>query len=397
MGTGETKLEDALVGVADILDSQADFQAKTEEALELGADGLGVEHAHLTRIVPELGHWEVIASTDPSDGAFPVGATADLRTTFCRRTIDRDATVALYDAPNQGWADDIAYETHGMKSYVGTPLRLGDRPVGTLCFVDESARDDPFDEAAVAFADWLASTLASELQLQERELALESYDRLVSIFGRILRHNLRNDLTVVRGHIERLIEELDRPHDPLQLESTLERLIALTEKSKELRRIAEEDSTLVEQSVRAVVEESRAAVESEYPEATISTRIREECQLLAFPTLKTAIQELLENAAKHGGSTPTCTVTVETTAEAVTIEVADDGPGLPEHERLALQGEPGTRLAHSTGVGLWIVWWIVDSHDGTVQTSVTESGTRIALTIPRPPMNRQLVGTGQSQ
>ncbi|QSG07611.1 GAF domain-containing sensor histidine kinase [Halapricum desulfuricans] len=284
-----------------------------------------------------------------------------------------------------------------MKSYIGTPLRLGDRPVGTLCFVDERARDDPFDEAAVAFADWLASTLASELRLQERELALESYDRLVSIFARILRHNLRNDLTVVRGHVERLIEELDRPHDPLQLESTLKRLIALTEKSRELRRIAEEDSTLVEQSVRAVVEESRTAVESEYPEATISTRIPEECHLLAFPTLKTAIQELLENAAKHGGEAPTCTVTVETAAEAVTIEVADDGPGLPEHERLALRGESGTHLSHSTGVGLWIVWWIVDSHDGTVQTSVTASGTRIALTIPRPPMNRQLVGTGQSQ
>ncbi|QSG07613.1 hypothetical protein [Halapricum desulfuricans] len=114
MGTSEGELEDALIGVADILDSQADFQAKTEEALELGADGLGVEHAHLTRIVPELGYWGVIASTDPSDGAFPVGATADLQETFCRRTIDRDDTVALYDAPNQGWADDPAYETHGV-------------------------------------------------------------------------------------------------------------------------------------------------------------------------------------------------------------------------------------------------------------------------------------------
>ncbi|MCU4718563.1 GAF domain-containing sensor histidine kinase [Halapricum hydrolyticum] len=393
----DARLAETFSGIAEMIDSEASFTEKADEALALGADALGVEHAHLTRVVPELGHWEVIASTDPADGAFPVGETADLRTTFCRHTIDRNETVALHDAPNQGWVDDVAYETHALKCYVGTPLQLDDRPVGTLCFVGRGARAEPFDAASVAFVDWISSALASELQLRERDLALENYARLVSIFGRILRHNLRNDLTAIRGHIDYLLEELQRPHDPLELEATLDRIIALAEKSKELRRIAEEESVFVEQSVTTLVEDSRTDVESAYPSATVSTNVPPEAHILAFPTLKTAIHELIENAAKHGGESPTCTVTVESAAEAVTVAVADDGPGLPEHERLALRGESGTQLAHSTGVGLWIVWWIVDSHDGTIQTSVSESGTRVTLRIPRPSKNRQLIATSQDE
>lgn len=378
--------------LTEIIDSEESFEYKAEEILALGAKTLGVDHAHLTRIVPELDHWEVIASTDPVDGAYPVGETADLRTTYCRRAVDREEPLALHDAPNQGWGDDIAYKTHGLNTYLGTALRLEENPIGTLCFVDKTARREPFDETEIAFVDWLASMLLSEFKLREQDRTMESYTRLVSIFSRILRHNLRNDLTVIRGNVDLLIEELEEPRtDSTQLDATLDRLTTLAEKSKELRQIAEQDSRLEKRSVTALVETSIEAIETEYPSATLSMSAPGDVRLFGYPSLQTAIYELLENAVKHVDEHPECAVTVDSETDAVTIEIADNGPGLPTHEQSALEGKPGTSINHSTGVGLWIVWWVIEGHDGIIQTSVTETGTTITMSIPRPSTNRQLI------
>ena len=391
MGMQGIEWDSVFSTLTEIIDSETSFEHKAEETLALGAETLGVDHAYLTRIIPELDHWEVIASTDPVDGAYPVGETADLQTTYCRRTLEREEPLALHDAPNQGWNNDIAYETHELNTYLGTTLHLEEDPIGTLCFVDKTARSEPFDTTAIAFVDWLTSMLLSELKLQEQDLAVESYTRLVTIFSRILRHNLRNDLTVIRGHIDLLIEKLEDPDtDSTQLKTTLDRIIRLAEKSKELRQIAERDSTLEKQTVTALVEANIEAVKTDHPTATISLTTTEDIQLFAFPSLRTAIYELLENAVKHSGEDPKCIVRIESDPDVVTIEIADNGSGLPAHEQSALEGKLGTPINHNTGVGLYIVWWVVESHDGTVQASVTETGTTVTMSIPRPTTNRQL-------
>lgn len=398
MGSHVTELDSVFSTLTEIMDSGESFSHKAEKILALGAEKLGVDHAHLTRVVPELKYWEVVASTDPTGGAFPVGETAALNKTYCRRTLGRTEPLALHDAPNQGWADDIAYKTHGLNTYLGTSLQLEGHPIGTICFVDKTARSEPFSETEIAFVDWLASMLLSEFKLQEQKLTIESHSRLVTVFNRILRHNLRNDLTVIRGHVDLLIEELEQPStDPTQLRATLDRIITLAEKSKELRQIVERESTLKKQSVTDLVEACIETIEAEYPAATLSVNSPEDVQLFAYPSLQAGIYELLENAAKHASGSPRGTVTVESGTDAVIIEIADNGPGLPAHEQLALEGELGTSVNHSTGVGLWIVWWVVKSHGGTIQTSITETGTTIAMSIPRPSVNRQLIEQPQSE
>lgn len=392
MGIQGIELDSLFSTLTEILNSETSFEHKAEQVLTLGAETLGVDHAHLTRIVPESDYWEVIVSTDPVDGAYPVGETADLQTTYCRRTLEREEPLAIHDAPNQAWSNDIAYETHELNTYLGTTLQHEERPIGTLCFVDKTARSEPFDATAIAFVDWLTSMLLSEFKLQEQDLAVESYTRLVTIFSRILRHNLRNDLMIIRGQMDILIEKLEEPDtDPTQLRTTINRLIRLVEKSKELRQIAEQDSTLVEQTVTALIEEHIEAVKTEYPTAMISLTTTEDVRLLAFPSLQTAIYELLENAVKHSGEDPKCTVRIESDPDVVTIDIADNGPGLPVHEQSALEGELGTPINHNTGVGLYMVWWVVKSHNGTIQVSVTETGTTVTISIPRPMSNRELI------
>ncbi len=104
--------------------------------------------------------------------------------------------------------------------------------------------------------------------------------------------------------------------------------------------------------------------------------------------LQRALFNLVENATQFG-----TVVTVKATIEehAITIDVADDGPGIPpQHLRDVL--EPFFRLdgsrsdrPGSIGLGLSIVLEIVRAHDGTLTLANAEPHGLVArITLPRP-------------
>jgi signal transduction histidine kinase len=291
----------------------------------------------------------------------------------------------LHDVPNQGFADDVAYETHDLGCYLGTPITVDGTLYGTVCFVDENPRSDPFRGEELPFVEILARMLGYELEYRQHEVELDRGSRLVDVFSRILRHNLRNDMTVVRGHVSRLLGRMDQqPATEEAITATIDEMISLAEKARELEAIVRTEFEMQELSIPSVLEDSIADLESTYPDATVALEGPEEATLFAMPTLETALHELLENAVKHAGDEPTCEVTVEAAPGRMTITVADDGPGLTDQEQRVLEDEAETPLVHGSGLGLWMVDWIVGGHDGTIEASVTEAGTTITVSIPRP-------------
>lgn len=67
----------------------------------------------------------------------------------------------------------------------------------------------------------------------------------------------------------------------------------------------------------------------------------------------------------------------------VEIAVADDGPGIPEQERAAIEEEAETSLVHGIGIGLWLIHWIVSSFGGEVTFAENDPrGSVLVLRIP---------------
>ncbi len=103
----------------------------------------------------------------------------------------------------------------------------------------------------------------------------------------------------------------------------------------------------------------------------------------------TVIRGHLDNAVEHNDSdTPrvdieaTVTTESESAGRHVVVRVADNGPGLPPMERRVLASEVETQLDHSSGLGLWLTRWIVQSSDGSI--SVLDSdfgGTCVAVRL----------------
>jgi len=388
MSHSEVDADSARNKLYELMKADLSFEEKAERALERGWQYLGVENGHLTRVDTDTGHWEILVSTDPSGGSFPPGLTLDLDATYCRRTLEAESPIAVHDAPEQGWADDPAFETHGLHCYHGTTITVEGEPFGTVCFVSDEPRE-PFDESETMFAELVARLLEHELEHRFNESELARREKLVSVLDRVLRHNLRNDVTVIRGRIRQLARKHDvEGYVTEPLVGKLDRLIDLSETARRLDDIATSEFDREPTDVTELARQVAGTVEAEFTTASVRVRGKDGLRALAMPSLSTALRELVENGVKHStADTPVVRVSVEQTPDAIEITVSDNGPGLPEQEQRLLQAGIETKLEHGSGLGLWLVYWIVSGHDGSIETAVSDAGTEITVRLPRSDVN----------
>ena len=366
------------------------FEQKARDALELGEQYLGADNGHLTRIDTETNHWEATISTDPPDGQFPPGLELDLGETYCRRTIAADDPVALHDAPAQGWDDDPAFEAHGLNCYHGTTLSIDDKPYGTVCFVAEDPRGEPFSNGETMFAELITRLLEREIERQHHQAELTRRTNLVNVLNRVLRHNLRNDMSVIRGHTQLMADQIQSDSFGETAIQKIDKLIDLSEKARKLEHIVGQDAERIQIDIATLAERIITDISADVPGASITLDAGEDVTAAVLPSFERALRELVENAAKHSGEAPTIRVTIENVPNAVEIRIADDGPGLSEQEREVLQTGVETPLVHGSGLGLWLVHWIVTSHDGSVEATVTDKGTTMTVSVPRSPATNEM-------
>jgi PAS domain S-box-containing protein len=381
MGT-TLPIDEARRRLHEVVRGDAPFDEKASEALELGTRCLGADSGSLTRIDRETDHWEAVTT---ADGQAAPERERDLRATYCRETVEDDTPLALHDAPDQGWDGDPAFEIGGDHTYLGVPLVPEDETYGTVCFVAEEPREAPFSDAETRFAEHLARLLERELAREHAETELTNQTTLATVLNRVLRHNIRNDIAVVRGYTELMAEQLDDETPAEIVQSHIDELIDLSQKARELEGVVSASSERQYTEIGSLIDDVAETVTRDHPEASVSVESDGDVPVGVLSSFDRAVEELIENAVTHGGEQPTVTVTVDTAPDAVEIRVADDGPGLPEPERKALERGTETSLDHGSGLGLWLAYWIVTSHDGSLDPVVTEGGTTMEITIPRKP------------
>jgi signal transduction histidine kinase len=94
---------------------------------------------------------------------------------------------------------------------------------------------------------------------------------------------------------------------------------------------------------------------------------------------------VIENAIAHSDADDAAVrVVVEADSDAgeVTIEVSDDGPGIPRRELAVLEDGTESALEHGSGIGLWIVEWSLQRLGGDVRYETSSAGTTVNLALP---------------
>ena len=105
--------------------------------------------------------------------------------------------------------------------------------------------------------------------------------------------------------------------------------------------------------------------------------------------LHQVITNLLNNARSHTPAGTTVTVTASSGEHTVTIDVHDDGPGLPPDlvdeafDRFTRGDSSRTRASGGAGLGLSLVSAIAEAHGGAAAVSSRPGDTTFSVTLPR--------------
>ncbi|MDB9254202.1 PAS domain S-box protein [Halorubrum ezzemoulense] len=226
----------------------------------------------------------------------------------------------------------------------------------------------------------------SVLVAEGRDITDQQHRRQhIDVIHRVMRHNMRNDLSKLRGWAQQMSEEPE-PSTRAEHLATLERIFdkweSMTDRVKQIRQASRQSNKVAGVNPESLIEDAVAPITEQYPAATISTDISVDASTQVPAILLDAVRELVENAAKADTD---ATINLEVTSaenEWVELCVRDDGPGLPEIEAHALETGNETDLDHGQGLGLWMVRMITTQIGGDISVELNERGTEINLHIP---------------
>jgi PAS domain S-box-containing protein len=219
-------------------------------------------------------------------------------------------------------------------------------------------------------------------------------EQLIRLLNRVLRHNLRNELNVLLGYGELLSDPAAAAETDLEpgrvVSETVAGLTSLSEQVRELESIARQDRDPTRLDAATLLSDAVAGATATSPGATVTTRVDlpEGRDICAGLELERAITELVDNALVHDPDPPTTVgVTARDAGDSVEVVVADDGAGIPPVEASVIEAGRETTVEHGTGLGLWLVNWIVTRYGGSFQIRPATadddvSGTVATVSVP---------------
>lgn len=246
---------------------------------------------------------------------------------------------------------------------------------------------NPFMAGGTATGQLVAVSDVTDRERYRREL--ETKTAQLEALNRLVRHDIRNDMTVILGWTETLSAHVDQAG-----QDAVNRILRKSRQVVEFTDVARDfvDSltdtgeltlepvdlreylTLEVETARESYSNARFHVPAAIP--AVSVRANE--------MLSSVFRNLLNNAVQHNdNAVAEITVTVEDHGASVHIRVADDGPGIPAEltDTIFGKGERGLDTP-GTGIGLYLVDMLVDSYGGTVWIEDNEpTGTVVVVEL----------------
>jgi len=221
---------------------------------------------------------------------------------------------------------------------------------------------------------------------KRREQELEALNR-------IIRHDIRNDMSVILGWAELLETQVDDTDaEPLQHILTAgHHVVELTEIARDYAEtvVSGEGIEPNPVSLPSVLEEEVVLRRESYPSAEFEI-VGEipDVDVMANEMVGSVFRNLLNNAVQHNDKdVPVVEIECEMHEAETSIRIADNGPGVPDEQKERIFEKEQKGIGSSgTGMGLYLVRTLVDGYGGDVQLADNEP-TGCVFTVRLPNAN----------
>jgi signal transduction histidine kinase len=238
----------------------------------------------------------------------------------------------------------------------------------------------------------LRRTIQYAIEREQQQRELERRNRELAVLNQIVRHDIRNDVSLLLGRGGALEDYVEPGGEEYlsQMLDTADHITQLTETVGDFLEILEGEQTpeLRPYDLIGVLRTEILKARSAHARAEflIADELPDELTVRANEMLSSVFRNLLNNAVTHNDKeTPEVTVTLTETADTVRVVVADNGPGIPDDRRNEVFGRGQQGLeGPGSEIGLYLVDTLVDTFDGTVQIDDNDpEGSRFVVELPR--------------
>jgi len=227
-------------------------------------------------------------------------------------------------------------------------------------------------------------------------LKISQSEKMQTEFISSVSHELRTPLTAINGWGETLEEE----QDPEQLRRGMgiitkeaRRLTNMVEELLEFSKMQDGRFTLrvEDMDLQAELEDAIYTYRQLFRQDGIDLTYDDGGEMYENPIIgdperiKQVLCNLLDNAAKHGGSGKRIHVTMRRKEDDYVVQIRDFGPGIPEAELPFVKQKfyKGSSKARGSGIGLAVCDEILSRHGGALQIDNAEGGgTVVSVILP---------------
>jgi signal transduction histidine kinase len=146
----------------------------------------------------------------------------------------------------------------------------------------------------------------------------ERREQRLAVLGRVLRHNLRNDVGAIEAHasvLERAVTDEDLSESAATIQSLALGMAELGDKARLAQETLEADTDPERVRLAPLVEGLVERARADYPSARVSTSVPDVSVVTLREPLSVALENVLENAIEHAGDDPTVEVTARPVSE----------------------------------------------------------------------------------
>lgn len=300
-------------------------------------------------------------------------------------------TVAVYLGleAGLGWASAVLALVVALAS-IQVLARGMTSPLREMAYVATAMAKGDYSRRVTATSRDEVGELARTFNRMASDLA--EVDRFRTELIANVSHELRTPITALQAVLENIVDGVEQP-DPDRFKVMLAQVQRLGALVGQLLDLSKLEAGAVPLNRRAfpvgvlidgVLAESALHQQALTRHVIVDSSVPPELVAYGDPDrLHQVISNLVENAIRHSPDGGRVSVSVHHRDGALTIEVDDQGPGIPEEEASRVFERFYRSSDGGTGLGLAIARWIVDLHGGAIRAeSSNPNGCRMVVALP---------------